>query len=327
MFVVYYTRGSNYLTHMYMNETHIPFAVPKRQEKEYLKNLHTATRGTGRFMMFAADQKVEHLNDDFVGQDLPVEVADPEHYFKIASQAHIGVMATQIGLISLYGRDYPGIPYLVKMNSKTNLMKTEYKDPLAVSWTDLQQVLELKEQTGLNIVGVGYTIYIGSWYESEMFHQAARLVHEAHKHGLIAALWMYPRGQAVRDEKNMHLLAGASGVAACLGADFAKVNYPYADGADSATIAEQYREVVAAAGRTGVICVGGSKKDPKIFLQNMHDQIHIAGTRGVAVGRNIYQRTTEEAVRMANAIAAVSMYDYSIDDAVAIFQGSKELDK
>lgn len=41
---------------------------------------------------------------------------------------------------------------------------------------------------------------------------------------LSAVLWMYPRGKAVKDEKEPRLIARATGVAACLGSDFVKVN-------------------------------------------------------------------------------------------------------
>ena len=39
-------------------------------------------------------------------------------------------------------------------------------------------------------------------------------------------LWIYPRGKAVTAEKDPDLIAGAAGVALCLGADFVKVNPP-----------------------------------------------------------------------------------------------------
>ena len=108
-----------------MTKIHVPLTVPKNKEKEYIKNYKLATRNTDRMMMFAGDQKVEHLNNDFVGKGIAKEVADPEHYFKIASKANIGVFASQLGLIAKYGRDYPDIPYLVKVNSKTNLIKKQ----------------------------------------------------------------------------------------------------------------------------------------------------------------------------------------------------------
>lgn len=306
-----------------MENIHIPLTVPKDKEKEYLKNIKIATRGTGRMMMFAGDQKVEHLNDDFFGRGIPAVVADPEHYFKIASQAHIGVFATQMGMIAQYGRDYPNIPYLVKVNSKTNLLKKEYKDPLSKSWFELEQILEFKQSSGLAIIGVGYTIYLGSWYEPEMFLEAAQLIHTAHSEGLITTLWMYPRGKAVKNELDVHLLAGAAGVGLCLGADFVKISYPYK--LNSKKAANSFKEVINAAGRTGIICVGGSKKSPRSFLQHVHDQIHIAGSRGNAVGRNIYQRPLAEAIRMADAISAISIYNYSAADAYDVFLGKKKL--
>jgi fructose-bisphosphate aldolase/6-deoxy-5-ketofructose 1-phosphate synthase len=312
-----------------MKKINIPLSVPKSKHKDYQKNYEIATRGTGRMMMFAGDQKVEHLNDDFVGKGIPAEAADPEHYFKIANRARIGTFATQIGMIDKYGRDYPDIPYLIKVNSKTNIMTEKYQDPFSNRWLRTHSIAEFKKQSKLNIVGVGYTVYIGSSFEADMFGQASRIIYKAHQDGMIAVIWMYPRGKAVRDrdeKNNVHLLAGAAGVGLTLGADFIKINYPYRK-KKKKEAAEKFREVTTAAGRSKVICVGGSKKDPKKYLKTLHDQIHIAGAMGNATGRNIYQRKLDEAVRMANAISAVSLYNYSAEDAYKIYQGRKKLNK
>jgi fructose-bisphosphate aldolase/6-deoxy-5-ketofructose 1-phosphate synthase len=91
--------------------------------ERYVTNYLEITKNSGRLMLFAGDQKVEHLNDDFYGEEVPEGDADPEHLFKIASQAKIGVFATQLGLIARYGMDYKNVPYLVKVNSKTNLVE------------------------------------------------------------------------------------------------------------------------------------------------------------------------------------------------------------
>ena len=85
-----------------MLKVHIPYDVPKTKRAEYLKNWEIATRGTGKLFMYACDQKVEHLNDDFVGPGISPEVADPKHYFEIAKKAHIGVLGAQLGLIARY---------------------------------------------------------------------------------------------------------------------------------------------------------------------------------------------------------------------------------
>ena len=98
--------------------------IPAEMRQRFRKNYVKITRGSGRLMLFAGDQKVEHLNDDFFGPGIAPEDNDPEHLFMIASRARIGVYATQMGLIARYGSDYPEVPYLVKLNSKTNLVKT-----------------------------------------------------------------------------------------------------------------------------------------------------------------------------------------------------------
>ena len=56
--------------------------------------------------------------------------------------------------------------------------------------------------------------------------EAGELIAQAHANGLIVVLWIYPRGKAVKAEKDPALIAGAAGVALCLGADFVKVNPP-----------------------------------------------------------------------------------------------------
>src|SRR5579872_6088651 len=91
----------------------IPLDVPQSQKKTYTDNFLLATQNSGRLMLFAGDQKIEHLNDDFYGEGITAEDNDPEHMFKIASKARIGVFASQIGLIARYGMDYKDIPYIV----------------------------------------------------------------------------------------------------------------------------------------------------------------------------------------------------------------------
>lgn len=296
----------------------VPLDVPKAMRETYVKNYMEITKGSGRLMLFAGDQKVEHLNDDFFGEGVPEDDADPEHLFRIAAQAKIGVFATQLGLIARYGMDYRNVPYLVKVNSKTNLVETAQADPFSNLWYDVDQVAEFKENSGLNILGVGYTIYLGSEFEAEMLVQAAQIIYDAHQHGMLSVLWIYPRGAAVKDEKDPHLIAGATGVGACLGTDFVKVNYPKKEGAKSAEI---FKEAVKAAGRTKVVCAGGTSDEAEAFLKKLYDQIHISGAEGNATGRNIHQKPLEEAVRMCNAVYAITVEDASVEDALKIYKG------
>jgi len=297
----------------------IPMDVPSQSINEYLNNYDEITLGSGRLMLFAGDQKIEHLNQDFFGNNISSDDHVPEHLFKIASTAEIGVFATQLGLISLYGCDYPDVPYLVKLNSKTNLVKPAQRDPISLQLVDVDQIIEYKNNSGLNIMGVGYTIYIGSEFEHLMMREAAQAIYKAHQHGLICVLWIYPRGRGVKDEKDPDLIAGATGIAATLGADFVKVNYPKKEGKKSAEI---FKQAIKAAGKTKVVCAGGSSKDPKSFLQDLHDQIFISGAKGNATGRNIHQKDFEEAVRLTNAITSITVYGKSVEEAFKIYSGS-----
>ncbi len=296
----------------------VPLDVPKEMRETYIDNYMEITRSSGRLMLFAGDQKVEHLNDDFYGEGIHPDDNNPEHLFKIASQSKIGVFAAQLGLIARYGMDYPDVPYLIKLNSKTHLVKTAQEDPASLQWFDIEQVMDFKENSGLKILGVGFTVYLGSEYEADLLLQAAQLVYNAHLNGLITVLWMYPRGKAVKDEKDPHLIAGAAGTAACLGADFAKVNYPKKEGCASKDI---FKEAILAGGRTKIVCAGGSSESVETFLQQLHEQIHVSGAAGNATGRNIHQKSLQEAIRMCNAVYAVTVEDADVEKATKIFYG------
>lgn len=308
-----------------MNEVFVPADVPNELIETYIENLSQATQGTGMMNLFACDQKIEHLNDDFYdgNNKIPLTSNDPGHLFEVGLRAyeegHIGVLAGQCGLIAHYARDAPDVPYLVKLNSKTNLVKTSQKDPVSLAMWNMDDVMSLVSN-GINVVGVGYTVYLGSEFENEMLTEAATFIREAHDQGMIAVVWMYPRGQAVSNEKDPQLISGAAGVAACIGADFAKVNYPAPY--DGMTQPETLRIAVEAAGRCGIICSGGGSLPPQEFLQRLWEQINISGCRGAATGRNIHQKETDEAVRMNAACHAIICEGASVDEALSIFKGT-----
>src|SRR3989338_2717763 len=311
--------------HLSEKDVAVPADVPAAMKDEYAKNYLAATHNTGRLMLFAGDQKIEHLNDDFYGKikvegkevDIPLDDADPEHLFRIASKARIGVFAAQLGLVAKYGPSYSKVPYLVKLNSKSHLVKTAQKDPLSQAAWSVEDVVKFKKNSGLSIMGIGYTVYAGSEFENEMVREAAQAAFKAHQNGMLAVFWMYPRGKAVLDEKDPHLVAGAAGMGACLGADFVKVNYPKPK---EGKAAEAFKEAVMAAGkRTKVITAGGGSKGVRDFLQETWDQINISGCCGNATGRNIHQKQLDEAIRLANAVSAITLDEKSVDEAMKVY--------
>ena len=46
------------------DQVRVPADVMPESRDEYIENFMKATRGTGRLMLFACDQKIEHLNKD-----------------------------------------------------------------------------------------------------------------------------------------------------------------------------------------------------------------------------------------------------------------------
>ena len=275
----------------------VPSDVPSRKARTFRNNYGVMTHDTGNLFLFAGDQKIEHLNQDFVGEGISPESADPKHMFAIANIEHIGAFATQLGLIARYGASYPKVNYIVKLNSKTNIIPTEARDSLSEQLWSIHNVATFKKNSGLNICGVGYTIYLGSEYESLMLQEAAQTIFNAHQEGLIAILWIYPRGKHVR-AYSPEQLAGAAGVANALGADFVKLAIPRQANYADLSIATQ------AAGNTKIIVSGGSKVDEETFLKDLQNQIN-HGTCGTAIGRNLFQRSFNNALEFSKKIAAV----------------------
>ena len=279
----------------------IPKDVPLNRHAEFMKNYTLLTKATGNLFLFSADHKMEHLDTDFQGPDLPPEIHKPHHLFEIANRSPIGGMASQLGLIARYGSQYPDITYVPKLNSKTNLVPLEKHEPLSrLLWT-VDDVIAFKKSSGLTIAGIGVTVYLGSTYEDLMLEQAAQAVFQAHQEGLVAILWMYPRGSAVTDETDPHLLAGAVGVAACLGADFVKIHPPKAT--KDTSRAELLRTVVEAAGTTKVISAGGSFKNAAELLKNIKEEMAIGGISGAAIGRSLFQHSLKDAVEVSRALS------------------------
>jgi len=282
-----------------MNIT-IPADVPPKENKEFLNNYHAITGPTGKLLLFAADQKIEHLNQDFYGANIAEDARHPEHIFNIAQQGTIGAMASHLGLISRYGKSYPEINYIIKLNGKTNFIKQE--DPISrLLWT-VDDVVDFKKESGLKIRGIGITVYLGSEFEAEMLSDAAQSIFEAHQQGLTAILWCYIRGKEISNNQDPELAAGAAGVAASLGADFVKIKPPVAT--KKLSYIDALKLACDAAGNTKVICSGGQKIDEQQLLTTVQEQLS-AGTTGCAIGRNIFQRPLPEAIKITKALSAL----------------------
>jgi len=299
-----------------MKDLNIPLSVPKDKRLEYEKNYKLLTANSGNLFLIAGDQKIEHLNDDFFGPGIAPEDNDPEHLFRIASTSGGGVLATHLGLIARYGQSYWNVPYVVKINGKTNWGPNEEKDSSKPLWK-VKDVINFKKNSGLKIVGIGYTLYLGGKSEGKMLAKAAKAIFEAHEAGLTAILWVYPRGKNIKEE-DVHTIAGGAGVAACLNADFVKVKYPYG-AKDKKLAAKKFQEVTTAAGKTKIICVGGGKQKAQDLLEFLSLQLNISRSAGLAIGRNLHQRPLKEATKLAQALSAMILKEADLKEAIKIY--------
>ena len=286
----------------------IPADIPENKKKVYAQNMNTLTNNTDHIFLLAGDHKIEHLNADFYGSGIDPEAANPEHLFKIAASGNVGAFATHFGLIARYGSQYPNVPYIVKLNGKTNIIDSEKDfspetkpDPISSRLWQVADVATLQDEAKLRIIGIGYTVYLGSSFEHVMLEQAAQAIIQAHQLGLLAILWIYPRGKAITHDADLALLAGAAGVANALGADIVKIKAPH--NGPLLSDVEQLRIIKQAAGNTKVICAGGEKKEIHAFLHEIRNFMQEGTIDGMAIGRNIFQRNLHDAIAHAQKIS------------------------
>ena len=230
----------------------------------------TAIVRDGNVLILAYDHGLEHGPVDFAGAP---ETADPERVFEVATHDAVTALAVQKGVAEAYYPSYSDeVSLLMKLNGTSNLWMGEYDS--AVNCT-VDYAVELGAEA------VGFTLYGGSNHEVEMAEEFRDIQEAARDYGLPIVMWSYPRGQGVKSDTKSDVIAYAARQALELGADVAKVKYP---GSQSAM-----EDVVNIAGDVKVVMSGGSKDDELAFLERV-ESVMDAGGRGLAVGRNVWQR-------------------------------------
>ena len=222
----------------------------------------------GRSMLLAYDQGLEHgPSTDFNDRNV-----DPAMIMDIAARGKFNGVVFQKGVAErFYDRR---VPLIVKLNGKSSLPKGE---PVS------RQVCSVEQAVSLGARGVGYTIYLGSEFESKMFREFGRIQEEAHEKGVPAIAWIYPRGASVQNDTSKEVVAYAARAGLELGADAVKIKYT----GDPQT----FSWAVKSAAGVKVFMSGGPKAPTDDdFLRQVKGVIEAGGT-GVAVGRNVWQNS------------------------------------
>jgi len=219
----------------------------------------------GKALFLAYDQGLEHGPTDFNDKNV-----NPSYILDIAKKGKYNAVVLQKGIASKY-KDEIKAPLILKLNGKTNLVKGE-----SIS----RQLCTIKEAKKLKADAVGYTIYLGSKYESIMMKEFVKIQREAHKANLPVIAWIYPRGKGIKGKSSKELMAYSARTGLEIGADIIKIQY---NGNP-----KDLQWAVKSAGKTKIIIAGGIKKNEKLLLKQAKE-IMQAGCIGLAIGRNIWQ--------------------------------------
>ena len=271
---------------------------------------HGRLAGTGKLVILPVDQGFEHGPARSFAPNPPAY--DPRYHFQLAIEAGCNAYAAPLGFIEAGAREFAGeIPLILKLNDADSLL--DEKDPNQALTASVEDALRL------GACAIGLTIYPGSAHQIEMFEQLRALAEEAKRCGLVVVVWSYPRGSGLSKEGEtaIDVIAYAAQIAAQLGAHIIKVKIPtdhieqdaarkvYEDEKiPIATAAERVRHVLqsAFAGRRILIFSGGAATfdDDKLLaeIQAVHD----GGGFGSIIGRNSFQRTKAEALKMLHAV-------------------------
>ena len=249
----------------------------------------------GKVLILAYDHGLEHGPVDF--RDVP-ESADPARTFEAATHPAVTSVAVQKGVAEAFYPSYEDdVDLLLKLNGTSNLWMGEPDSAVNCS-------VEYAESLGAS--AVGFTVYGGSNREIEMVEEFRDAQEAARTHDLPVVMWSYPRGQGLKNDTKPSTISYAARLALELGADVAKVKHPGSRAAMA--------EAVRMAGPTKVVMSGGSKTTDREFLESVKETID-AGGKGLAVGRNVWQR--ENPTRILDALEQVIFEEATVDEALA----------
>ncbi len=277
---------------------------------------HGRLGGTGKMVIFPVDQGFEHGSAASFSKNPPAY--DPAYHFQLAIEGGCSAYAAPFGFLDSCARDFAGeIPLILKVNNSDSLYKDPH-NPLPAITAGVEEALRLA------CSAIGFTIYPGSGNRLAMYEAAARLGREARQAGLAFVVWAYPRGGDIskKGETALDIVAYSAQIACQLGAHIVKVKPPdnffekreklYKEsGIPSKTLSERVSHVIQSAfnGKRIVIFSGGPAKGTEELLKEV-EQLAKGGSFGSIVGRNVFQRPKDEALKLLEQI--INIYKKSV---------------
>jgi len=273
---------------------------------------HGRLGGTGKLVILPVDQGLEHGPARSFAPN--PEGYDPRYHYQLAIDAGCNAYAAPLGFIEAGSRDYAGeIPLILKVNNRTNLIGEKNPDQALTASID--------DALRLGACAIGMTIYPGSSKRLDMYEEVRAYAEEAKRKGLAVVVWSYPRGEDLskEGETGIDVAAYAAQIACQLGAHIVKVKPPteHVEQKEArkvyekeqipiGTLAERVRHVIQASfnGRRIVIFSGGGTKSDEDMLAEIQG-LHDGGAFGSIVGRNAFQRSKSDALRLLDGIMGI----------------------
>jgi len=270
--------------------------------------MHGKLGGSGRLVILPVDQGFEHGPARSFAPNPPAY--DPHYHFNLAIDAGLSAYAAPLGMIEAGADSFAGqIPTILKLNSSNSHATS--KDQAVYGSVD--------DALRLGCSAIGFTVYPGSDDQFEMMEELRELAAEAKAVGLAVVVWSYPRGGNLSKagETAVDVTAYAAHMAALLGAHIIKVKPPtdhieqedakkaYAN-LDISTLKARIEHVVASCfeGKRLVVFSGGAAKDEVGLLDEIR-QIRDGGGTGSIIGRNSFQRSREDAMRLLDTVIKI----------------------
>lgn len=273
---------------------------------------HGRLGGTGKLVILPVDQGFEHGPARSFGPNPPAY--NPLYHFELAITAGCNAYAAPLGFLEAGAREFAGqIPLILKLNDHDVLL--DEKDP------DQALTGSVEDALRLGCAAIGFTIYPGSSHRLTMYSKIRELAEGAKRVGLVVVIWSYPRGSGISKEGEtaIDVCGYAAHIAAQLGAHIVKVKLPSdhieqeaarkvyeATNIPIGTLTERVRHVVQCCfgGRRIVIFSGGAADSDEHILEQMH-AIRDGGGFGSIIGRNSFQRSEKNALKLLDQIMTI----------------------
>jgi len=269
--------------------------------------------GTGHMVILPVDQGFEHGPARSFAVNPPAY--DPHYHYKLAIEAGLNAYAAPLGSLAAGADTFAGaIPTILKMNNANSLSTQKANADQAVT-------ASVDDALRLGCSAIGFTIYPGSDSMYNQYEELRDLSREAKAKGLAVVVWSYPRGGDLSKEAELAIdvIGYAAHMAALLGANIIKVKLPsdFLGNKDSKKVYEEKKIAIATPadrvkhimqccfdGRRIVVFSGGTAKGENAVLDDAK-AVYAGGGNGSIIGRNCFQRSREDALKLLGEIIAI----------------------